>query len=293
MPHSDVHQGRRSPVPARVLPPISLADVVGDPGSFFTSLWRARAGKVHCPAALGLLSAAEVWELLDCGSLVAPYFGIRRDDAGITIAGVTQTRIVQTRPMSMYADPEAIRARVGAGCTLALNQPEHWQASIKALLAGLRGDLSAEVRSSAFLSPSGASLLPVHSDAAHVFLVQLHGCTEWVVGEDEENTKVSLGPGDVLYIPAGHSHGEESRDGDSLHLAITVQQPVARELADLALTNFLSSARARDIAGTHHRMSPGEKVNWLRVELAGFLRRCDIDALLAEAVTDRQRRGVV
>lgn len=292
MPGSDVRQGSRCPVSARVLPPISLADIVGDPGPFLASLWGAQAGKFHCPAVLHLLCVAEIWELLDCGSLVAPYFGIRRDDAGLTIAGVTQTRIVQTRPMSMYADPEAIRAKVGAGSTLALNQPEHWQAPIKELLAGLRGDLSAELRSSAFLSPSGASLLPVHSDAAHLFLVQLHGRIDWVVGEDGENTKLSLWPGDVLYVPAGHRHGEESRHGESLHLAITVQQPTTRELAELALANFLSSARARDIAGTHHLMSPDEKVDWLRVELADFLQGYDVDALLAEAVADRQRRGV-
>jgi len=297
MTGSDAAESCAEPIGAEVLVtaapvPTSLSDLVADRDSFLASSWGARSRTFRCPAALSLLQPAEIWDILECGSLIAPYFGMRRNDGSASIAGITETRIVQTRPMSMYADPAAIREKMAEGGTLALIQPEHWHAPVRKLLAGLRMDLRAEVRSSAFLSLAGESRLAARADTAHNFLLQLHGRAGWIVSEDEADVRYALRPGEILYVPAGHLHREEFRDSESLHLVITVTQPTAWDLAELALTSFLHSRPARDVAGTHHFMSPAEKVAWLRVELADFLRGQDLDALLDAAVQDRQGRGV-
>lgn len=106
-----------------------------------------------------------------------------------------------------------------------------------------------------------------------------------------DHTQVVLGPGDILYIPSGRPH--RATGGDSLRMVIAVQQPTARDLTELVLAGFLRSARATEIAGTHHTMSLDEKVAWLRTELAAYLAGQDLDALVGEAVKIRQRVGRV
>jgi hypothetical protein len=273
--------------------PSRLADIVGDAGSFWTEVWGRRPQSFHCQAAPRLLSRAEIWKTLDCGLLVAPYFGVFREDTSPALADITVIRSVQTRRMAAYADAEAIRERLTSGYTFRLNQPEHWHPGIKALVAGLREDLRAEVQSSVFLSPQEAKLAKAHNDKAHILMVQLAGHMHWVVGEDGQRADVTLYPGGVLYIPSSLPHYSTASGGDSLHMAIAILQPTARDLAELALSRFLNSARANDIAGSHHFMSLDDKVAWLRAELAKHLAGLDLGAVIDEAVRIRRLAGEV
>lgn len=280
--------------------PNRLVDIVGDVDSFFVDVWGTRPRSFQCQAGPRLLSQAEIWDMLDCGLLVAPYFSVFREDVRSAVADITETRNVLNRPMAAYADAAAVRERFASGHTFKLNQPEHWHAGIKELLNGLRADFRAEVRSSVFLSPPDATGVQAHTDEAHALVLQLDGHMDWCVGlspsndvDEGQRVEATLQPGDVLYIPSGHPHYATARGGDSLHIAITVQQPSARDLAELALAGFLDGPRANKIAGTHHLMSIDEKVAWLRVELAEQLSGQDFGALVDEAVRIRQRGGQV
>ncbi|RCG26479.1 hypothetical protein DQ384_28975 [Sphaerisporangium album] len=230
------------------------------------------------------LTPAEIWDLLDCGLLVSPYFEVRPE---VAPAPATVTRIVQTKPRPGYADGRAIREHYAAGAVLTLNQVDHWHAGIKATAEWLRTELRADVRSSVVLRPKGTSPPSPALDGAHVLILQVTGHTVWRPGGDP----VTLQPGDALYVPPDHLRQTADPGDESLHVAFTIRQPGITDLAELALANFLSDSRAEAIAATHHFMSPDEKVAWLRAELSAYLKELDSGALAEQAVRIARRGG--
>ncbi len=192
--------------------PTYLSDIVGDADSFFVGSWEARPQVFCYPAGTRLLSSADIWEALDCGSLVTPYFCVL-SDGGATVNNVTQTRDVLNRPLAGYADAKAIRSRFGSGHTIKLTKPEDWHPDIKKLVAGLRTELRAEVRSFIFFTPQGSSGVPAHADEAHVFVLKSRDGPDWHVGvangeeiRGEQSAEIGLKSGDALYIPPGRPY---------------------------------------------------------------------------------------
>ncbi|WP_324789338.1 JmjC domain-containing protein [Streptomyces sp. H51] len=271
--------------------PANLADLVGDADAFLAEVWGNRTATFTCEPAKALLSTADVWRELDCGALIVPYFGVLREDATPTAAGVSETRIVQTKPRPGYAKPAAVRQSVASGHVFVLRQLEDWNAGIGALVDALRGECRAQAGADAYLCAAGSDGVPARVDGAHSLVVQLDGRTRWVVGEGEHASKTVLRAGEVLYVPAGRARSAAPDDADSLHLVISLQQPTARDLAELALAQFLKGSAAAEIAGSHHFRSPAQKAAWLRTELRAHLAGHDPAALAQQAVRLRQREG--
>lgn len=284
--------------------PKRLADLVGDVDSFFADLWRTLPQSFRCQSVTRLISASETWSALDCGLLVSPYFSVMREGVPRALADITVTRDVLKQRLSHYPDAAAIRECFASGHTVTLPRPEHWHSRIREMIVGLRADFRAELQASVFLSPPDTEWVRAHTDNAHMLVLQLDGERDWVVGLSADNDgaglrrsdngerhrmEVTLGPGDVLYIPQGCPYHAIARGCTSLHLAVTVQEPTARDLAELALAGFLRGPPAEEIAGTHHAMPVDEKVAWLRAALAEHLSGQDIGALVDLAV--RIRRG--
>lgn len=267
--------------------PRSLDDLVGETGTFLTDVWGIRSQSFVCRDAPLLITQAEVWDMLDCGLVVAPYFSVVTP-AGSPVAGVSETRSVQTKPLPSYARMAGIRQKVESGRILVLNQADHWHAALQDLVESLRATLRADVRSAVVLSPREVKL-PTKADAAHRLILQLEGGTEWTVSGG--SSAFTLQPGGILYIPAGHDYGAITGDAYALHVVITAQQPTAQDLLELVLAGFLDSPCAQRIAGSHHLMPPAEKVAWLRAELTGFLTTLDTRALAEEAITIRRGAG--
>ncbi|UFQ13954.1 MULTISPECIES: cupin domain-containing protein [Streptomyces] len=280
-----------TPADAATRPPVTLADLVGDAESFLTQVWGNRTATYTCEPAKALLSMADVWRELDCGSLVAPYFGVLRQDATPTSSGVRETRIIQTKPRPGYAKPTAVREAVASGHVFVLSQLEDWNAGIGALVDGLRGECRAQVGTDAYLCAAGSAGMPARADGAHALVVQVDGRTRWVVGEGADASESVLQAGDVLYVPPGQVRRAAPDGTDTLFLLISLQQPTARDLAELALAQFLKGPAAAEIAGTHHFLSPAEKVAWLGTALRDHLTGHDRGALAEQAVRLRQREG--
>lgn len=269
--------------------PNRLADIVDDTDRFFSEIWGRRPQSFECGTAPLLMSSTEIWETLECGLLVAPYFSVIRADGSAVSAEVTVNRIVQTRRMAAYADPDAIREAFALGQILRLNQAEHWHSALKGLVGGLGEDLRAEVRSAVLMSAYSARFADRYPEGTDRFVLQLDGETQWAVSKDRQHFNASLRPGNVLYLPVGYSQDcTASSDSGSLHIVLTVRQPTARDFAELALTRFMKSSKVNEIAGTHHVMSIDEKVAWLRAELTNHLTGEDLAAMADEAVRIRQ-----
>ncbi|MDI5966641.1 JmjC domain-containing protein [Streptantibioticus silvisoli] len=271
--------------------PARLADLVGDLEPFTAGVRGRLARSYRCEAAPRLLTPADIWTRFDCGLLVAPYFGVLLNGVAVPLADVTVTRVVLKRRMAAYARAAAVRERFDTGHTVRLARPDHWHPGIKDLVAALRDELRAEAGCEALLSPPGAAGARAGGGAGEgeTFLLQLDGRATAVVGAAGES--FTLRPGDVLYVPGGRPYTTTAGDGGCLHLAVTVQQPTPRDLAELALARFLQGPRTEEVAGTHHFMTIDEKVGWLRTELAAHLAAQDDAELVAEAVKIRRRTG--
>jgi len=278
---------------------MTLSDLVGDTDRFFAEDWGVRPSVHHSPAVTGLISEAEMWDALDCGLLVRPYFTVFRDGVRSALASITLTRTVVGKEVPGYADPDAVRADFAAGGTFKLNQPEHWHPRLAALLAGLAPSFAAELESFVFLSPPATTALQAHTDGAHVFVLQMQGTKDWFVGLPDDGSvsdsrlseidpqrcfEVTLRPGDVLYMPHGSPHYATARDGHSVHVAITVEEPSAGKLAETALADFLAGPAAERLEADHHMLSPAAKCHWLRTALGDHLRSLDDARLVALAL---------
>ncbi|MDH6622932.1 hypothetical protein M2271_000719 [Streptomyces sp. LBL] len=266
-----------------------LADIVGEVDAFVAEVWARRPEVFRYEAGPRLLPEAAAWEMVECGLLVAPYFSMLRETGGgATAQGITMTREVLGRALPAYADPAAVRAKYAAGRVITLNQPEHWHVGIRGVLDALRADLRGGANSVIFLSPPGATASSEHTAEQHVLHFQLDGESCWTL---PPGPAITLVPGDVLYLPGGQEHHSEAGPGGSFHLAVTIEQPTSRELADLIVAEFLDSPGATEIAGNHHFLTLAEKTAWLRTELGKTLSDLDLAALVDQAVRNRQRGG--
>lgn len=276
--------------------PIALANLVGEVADFFDEVWGMRHQVYQCPGAANFLSCEEIWNMFDCGLLVAPYFGVLERGHRSRLAEVIETRNVLNRRMPAYADAAAVRERYRSGHAVVLNQPEHWHAALHELVDGLRTELRADVRSSLLLSPADTALQRTSTRGAHLLVLQLDGRTAWSVDESPGTdpggsrlVEITLFPGDVLYVPGSRSYRELTSGMESLRVEVVAEQPTACDLAKVVLTGFLDAPRAKKVAGNHHFMSLPEKVAWLRTELSAYLSSVDTAALVVEAVRVRQQ----
>lgn len=271
--------------------PTSLADLFDDAEEFHRKIFGQQEKVAYSHTVQGLLSAEQIWHELDCGALIAPYFEVLDGETQVAAEDVTETRLVQTRPRRGYANAAAIKNKVVSGSTLRLVQLEHWHPAIQRLVTGLAEELQSEVRSSAYLSLHGTSGTVSPHDDSHVLVIQLEGQTDWAVGGAITCAQITLQPGGVLYIPQQYTRRYVPGNTGSLHLAITIQPPTVRDIAELALTRFLQSAEVAKISLNHQLMSVTEKVEWMRTNLCSYLRTQDPVQLARAASQIRQRKG--
>ncbi|WP_042365929.1 JmjC domain-containing protein [Streptacidiphilus neutrinimicus] len=231
----------------------SLVDVLKDGGTF-TEHW----GREH-QILRGAVDPADyittdlIEEKLDSSLLRWPYFSVLRDGAVPHTEHYTTVRDVIGHQRDGFPDPVAIRRLMAAGGTLKLNQLSHWHRPTRRLVEQIEAVVPAAVDSYVFWTPPQRRGMLPHRDASHVLAIQLHGRKEWQLfaqdgqirsgaGLDVDAERPShtfvLEPGDVLYLPHGWPHDAVARDGDSLHLTLTLTEPTPDDLLQ-ALVNHL------------------------------------------------------
>lgn len=163
---------------------------------------------------------------------------------GTTLAGSTTTRRARVgdRDLDDLIAPNQVLAAYRAGGTVVL-QGLHLTDPHQARLAtNLALDLDQPVQVNAYLTPASARGLDVHFDYHDVFVVQLAGTKRWRIWDRLARARLpvgahrvpkptfdelgdpmldlTLGPGDVLYLPRGYPHCAETTDVESSHLTI-------------------------------------------------------------------------
>lgn len=286
-------------------PPAELADLVGDVERFFGEYWAKEPVLMRARSDLsGLISEAEMWEELDCGLLSRPYFTVFNEGVRTALADLTKTRKVVGKEIAGYADPEQVRRDFAAGATFKLSQVEHWHPRIRQLVQGMREHFRGGLEAFVFLSPPDKTAIRAHTDGSHTFVLQVAGVKDWVVGKldgtsHSESTlhegeigpdrlSLTLRPGDVLYMPHGCPHYATARLGNSIHVAITVEEPTSLDLANVYLAQFLSDPRCVELSQRHHMEPVNGKIELLRDALLRYLETADPAPALDTAVKLRR-----
>lgn len=226
---------------------------------------------------------------IECGSLLAPYFGVLQADGRIVADEVQETRIVQTKPRRGYLSASAAEAVLGRGAILVLSQLEDWVPGLNRLAESLRAAARAQVSIEAHLGTGPCDYGLGQRRGAHALVVQVSGVSEWRFDDEASRTRIELGPGQLVHMPPSSSRVGGAMGPDCLYLVLWVQQPSSRDLAELALARFAQSGDMVDMAGRHHFLPPHEKADWLVSKLRAHLAAEDVSVIVRQAVQARQR----
>lgn len=286
--------------------PTLLEHLVGDTDAFFRDHWANQPVVLRAPSDLtGLITEREMWDEVECGMLSRPYFTAFNEGVRTAISDMTTKRNVVGHELPGYVREEQIRRDFEAGGTFKFNQAEHWHPRIRALVKGMEPRFQGGLESFVFLSPPGKTAMQAHYDGAHVFVLQVAGVKDWTFGRihpgstsdsvlhdgmiaDDQRVEATLRPGDVLYMPHGTPHFATAREGNSIHIAITVEEPTAENLASILLASFMGGTAFAEIERDHHLRSLDERVESVRKALLDHLAEADERSVRDAAVKLRR-----
>ncbi len=286
---------------------ISLAGLVGDVPAFMSQVWRRKAVRYRAGADITqLISEQEVWDYVDCGLLIRPYFVAFNDGVRSALSEITQSRSIVGHNVAGYVNAEQVKKDFAAGGTFKLNQPEHWHDRLHALVEGLKPSFRAELETYVFLSPPDRTAIETHMDGSHVFVLQVAGRKDWTVGlldeqslsvsdryrgeplTDETSLRVTLEPGDVLYMPHGSPHHATARDGNSIHVAVTVEEPTPTDLAEVMLASAVNDERFAALETGFHMRHPAKNAELARSFVLDQIAAQSCSAVLEKTVELRR-----
>jgi quercetin dioxygenase-like cupin family protein len=197
----------------------ALTRCVGDVEEFRDDIWgrRPRVWRDRGPVS-DLLSIEAVEQLL--GTAVRrPAFRLVRDGTTLPASDVTRSVRLGGGVVEDAADLLRITALAAEGATVVLQGLHHLWPPLQRFTSELEEATSHRVQANAYLSPAGATGLRHHADTHEVLVLQVEGEKAWRV---DGLGALTLGAGDVLYLPAGTGHSAEAQRRHSLHVTIGV-----------------------------------------------------------------------
>ncbi len=212
------------------------AHLLGDLATFAEEHW----GRRPLLRATGerfddLLDVAGVERLLvDLGR--EPTFRLVRDGAQLPATTYTRRTRVGGTDVADVADVERILDLAAHGATIVLQGLHRSWPPLAEFCLDLEQVLGHAVQANAYLTPAGVAGLASHADTHEVIVLHVAGTKRWDV---DGLGVIDLGPGDVLYMPAGTRHAAHTTRRFGLHitlgvLATTYRDVIARHVAGLA-----------------------------------------------------------
>lgn len=248
------------------------------------------------------ISRIEVDRRLDASLLKWPYFSMLRRGEALPVRDYTSKRDVIGQVKDGFPNARRIRHLMTEGATLKLNNLADWHRPIREVRCTIEAILPVAVASYVFWTPRESQGMLPHRDAAHVLAIQLEGYKEWALYADPEqiaphagldvNTsspshKLTLGPGDVLYLPHGWPHSASARESQSIHLTFTLTEPTPNDLLEAVLERFIEEYS--DLVRRHHIYDLENKSKAVRQALASKVIQLDEDEWLDTALFNMRK----
>jgi mannose-6-phosphate isomerase-like protein (cupin superfamily) len=168
----------------------------------------------------------------------------------------------EASPSVLYPDLAEVGRAFARGKTLVLTAMQCRWGPVAALCRHLEGYFGCPVHTNLYLTPPGAKGFDAHYDTHEVFVLQIEGTKHWrFYGAARElplteeratfspdqlgppTQEVTVRPGDLLYMPRGHTHEAFTSESLSLHLTVGVKVYRWVEL----LHQALDAVSARDV----------------------------------------------
>ena len=173
------------------------------------------------------ITAAALRQKLEVGLLRRPYVTFRRNGHEVPAGEYTENRQCVGATLDGFVKPAAAHALLEDGATAEFRRLADWHRPSRTLADDIRELESVAVSVSAVLRGRHApelSTRPARNVAA-TLMVQLYGEQHWEIGASRHET-VTLGPGDVLHLPARNSGTGSTADEASLSMAVELVVPV-------------------------------------------------------------------
>lgn len=127
-------------------------------------------------------------------------------------------------------DPYRLMDQFARGSSIILQGLDEIWLPVEALCRALENELKLAVHANAYITPPRAQAMPIHTDDHDVIALQVHGSKTWRTyppgrsssSPDASASNVTLGMGDVLYVPKGAPHVAASRSESSIHIALAI-----------------------------------------------------------------------
>lgn len=295
--------------------------------SSFLDRWWERAPLIVGRREVGrfdhLITQFDFDDLVAHSNLRLPFFRLFKDGSLVQPESCTTTRQVGANLDTGLADLNALYDGFADGATVVLAALEKFHAPLRCLCVELEALFGCPFQTYAYLTPPEAQGPPAHYDTHDVIVLQVEGSKHWRIWESpwllpmrmSENaydheavahiaertkpiTKVTLEPGDSLYLPRGFIHAAETGEEPSLHVSLCAMLVRWLDIVDDAVRDALSALKTDPEA--QHALTLGRRPGQPpTVEddraLAALVERliakltADRTLALADAVFDRQR----
>jgi ribosomal protein L16 Arg81 hydroxylase len=244
------------------------------------------------------LTTAELMDDLRYSLITSDYLTVFREGALVSPTGLTTSRQVLDKRVSGMIEAQPVMDLYAAGSTLQFRYIDHWKLPVREFLSHHGQFPGAETLASVFAVPPHTRPLEAHTEGAHLFIAQLDGRQDIMVGdpgqgaspapaflplEGMQTQRYTVTPGDLLHVPHGWPYYEETADEASLHLAISVKYPGAKELTGALSKILLEGIESSAVFRSHHRMPPAEKSQQVITVLTELLADLDPVAVASRA----------
>lgn len=223
-----------------------------------------------------LFSLVAAEELITRRGLRTPFLRMVRDGQTLPKVRFTSGGGVGAT-IADQVDDAAVAELFRDGTTAVLQGLHRTWAPITDFSHALAAELGHPVQANAYVTPSASQGFSAHYDVHDVFVLQVHGSKEWTIhppvrphplrdeswgergeevrraAEAEPLMRVTLQPGDCLYLPRGFIHAARALGGTTVHLTLGVHtwttHHVATALGEAALAALAEQEWVRESLG--------------------------------------------
>nr|WP_256435629.1 cupin domain-containing protein [Aliikangiella sp. G2MR2-5] len=166
-----------------------------------------------------------------------------------------------------YEDRSADKSKIfelfKSGATLVFENIGRYHLPLGQFIAHLENEFHVRMRANAFLTPAGSQGFKPHFDSHDVFVLQIYGHKEWLIGNNPielpddmtsetryqaaiENSEILatevLKKGDLLYLPRGFVHSAKACESTSLHITISMRGHTGVDLLKKSLSQIFENS---------------------------------------------------
>lgn len=242
-----------------------FVDLVGDKDEFFSTYFNkrpmVRPGALAGDVARDVLSTAMLDDLLASDAIRPPYVAVTKGGELVHGRTYTETRRVQRDMITDAIVPERVIEHFKTGATITWSSLNHYIPHIREITRELSDMFGTRSDAVGFVTPAGRRGFKPHRDSVDVFVIQTEGTKDWLLWNPsderdgladwysldelgEPDYRVTLEPGDVLYLPFGTPHCAAATEFISVHVSLMVKPRRWRDL----LVDIVTEAVATDPA---------------------------------------------